>query len=200
VRVTDPSGGPSSTSRGAAGLLSPPRQAGRWLRRALPLTLAGLALAGVGGCLVEEPVRGADPHASTPSSAGARVPSSELAGEWSGDGSLTDCAGLEDDDCTGTRSVTLTIDCSGKRCAVTPFDGRYGSPPLRFEDGRYRAVGPVPPDVAPTCDGAPTASALWRLELIVRDGRLEGRHAESTVQGFDCGATRLVWDLILERS
>ena len=198
--MTDPSGGPSSTSPGAAGPPSPARQADRPRRRALPLTLAGLVLAVAGGCLVEDPVRGADPHPSTPPSAGAVVPSSELAGEWSGEGSLTDCAGFEDDDCSGTRSVTLTIDCSGKRCAVTPFDGSYGSPPLPFEDGRYRAAGPVPPDVAPSCDGVPTASALWRLDLIVRDGRLEGRHAESTVQGFDCGATRLAWEFTLERS
>ena len=38
------------------------------------------------------------------------------------------------------------------------------------------------------------------MDLIVRGGRLEGRHVESTVQGFDCGATRLAWEFTLERS
>jgi hypothetical protein len=125
---------------------------------------------------------------------------SDLAGVWSGEGSLTHCAGFEDDGCPGTLSVTLTIDCSKKRCAVTPFDRSYGSPPLRFEDGTYRAAGPVPEDVAPTCGGVPTRSALWRLELTVRDGRLSGSYAESTVQGFNCGATGVAWQVTLDRT
>jgi hypothetical protein len=136
----------------------------------------------------------------TPPSNGSPVPSSDLEGEWSGEGSLTRCAGFDDEDCSGTRTITLAIDCSGERCAVIPFDRDYGSPPLRFEDGTYRAAGPVPPEAAPTCGGVPTRSALWRLELVAGGGRLGGIYAESTIQGFDCGATGVAWEVVLERS
>jgi hypothetical protein len=129
---------------------------------------------------------------------GSAVPSAALEGEWSGEGSLTFCAGF-DEGCPATRSVSLTIDCREQPCAVTPFDRSYGRPPLTFEDGSYRAAGPVPADVAPTCGGAPTSSALWRLELTVRNGRLAGRYSESTVQGFDCGATGVEWRIPFER-
>ena len=128
---------------------------------------------------------------------GQPASSDQLAGEWFGDGTATRCAGF--DRCAGTRSISLTIDCSGKRCRVTPFDDAYGDPPLRFADARYGAVGPLPPAVAPTCGGAPTSTAQWRLELTLRDGRLRGSYAESTVQSFDCGATGVAWDVVLDR-
>jgi hypothetical protein len=131
--------------------------------------------------------------------AGSLVPSAEIAGRWSGEGSLARCAGF-DDGCSRVRSVTLTIDCSRRPCAVTPFDAGYGAPPLHVQDGRFRAVGPLPAEVAPTCDGVPASSALWRLELSVRDGRLVGSYAESTLQGFACGATGVAWDLVLHRT
>jgi hypothetical protein len=58
----------------------------------------------------------------------------------------------------------------------------------------------VPAKLAPTCGGVPTRSALWRLELTVQDGRLGGSYAESTVQGFDCGATGVAWQVTLHRT
>ena len=82
---------------------------------------------------------------------------------------------------------------------MTPFDDSYGSPPLRFQDGRYRAAGPVPADVAPRCGGAPAYTDLWRLELTLQGSRLRGSYAESTVQSFDCGATGVAWDVVLDR-
>jgi hypothetical protein len=171
----------------------------RWVLVGLPLALAGLVGLGVAAALVVDGRQPPDVQPVVSLSPGGPVPSAALEGEWSGEGSLTRCAGFEDEDCAGTRAVTLTIDCSAERCAVTPFQRGYGSPPLRFEDGIYRAAGPVPADEAPTCGGVPTRSALWRLELNVRDGRLSGSYAESTIQGFDCGATGLAWELALER-
>jgi hypothetical protein len=165
----------------------------------LPLALAGLVGLGVAAALVVDARQPPDAQPVVSLSPGSPVPSSALEGEWSGEGSLTRCAGFEDEDCAGTRAVTLTIDCSAERCAVTPFDRGYGTPPLRFQDGIYRAAGPLPADEAPMCGGVPTRSALWRLELTVRDGRLSGSYAESTIQGFDCGATGLAWGLALER-
>lgn len=156
----------------------------------LLLTLAALAVA----VLVVVRVTGHDEPGSR------AVSSSDLAGEWSGDGRLTRCAGFDDETCGRTRTVTLTIDCSGKRCVVTPFGRDYGHPPLRLAGGRYRAAGPLPPEAAPTCDGVPTSTALWRLDLAVRDGRLTGSYAESTVQSFDCGATGLTWEVSLGRT
>jgi hypothetical protein len=126
------------------------------------------------------------------------VPGFDLAGEWSGEGSVARCAGL--DECAPTRSVTLTIQCAGRSCRVTPFDPRWGHPPLHIRDGSYRAAGPVPAELAPTCDGVPASSALWRLELTVLDERLVGSYAESTLQGFDCGATGVAWDVVLDRA
>jgi hypothetical protein len=163
----------------------------------LPLALAVVVGVLVVAHLVVDRRESADTRASAPASAANPVPSSDLMGEWSGQGTTTQCAGF--DRCDGTRTVTLTIDCSGKRCAVTPFDARYGSPPLRFRDGHYRAAGPVPADVAPRCGGAPAYTDLWRLELTVEDGRLVGSYTESTVQSFDCGATGLAWDVVLNR-
>jgi hypothetical protein len=191
--VTEPDGGRSGATPGPTG--RPP------LRIALgvPLAFAGLVAVAV-AYLVVGGRPSADPQPRTTSATGSALSPSDLAGVWSGEGSLTHCAGFEDDGCPGTLSVTLTIDCSKKRCAVTPFDRRYGSPPLRFEDGTYRAAGPVPEDVAPTCGGVPTRSALWRLELTVRDGRLSGNYAESTVQGFNCGATGVAWQVTLDRT
>jgi hypothetical protein len=133
-------------------------------------------------------------------STGSAVPPSELEGEWSGEGALLRCAGFDDDGCAETLPITLTIECAGKVCAVSPFDRSYGSPQLTFSDGRYRAAGPVPAGVAPRCGGVPTRSALWRLELIVREGRLGGSYAESTVQGFDCGGTGVSWGVVFERT
>jgi hypothetical protein len=128
---------------------------------------------------------------------GRPATAAELTGEWSGEGKATRCAGF--DRCEGSREVTLTIDCSGKRCTVVPFGTGYGSPPLRFAGGRYRAAGPLPPAAAPTCGGAPTSTARWQLDLAVRDGRLVGSYAEGTVQSFDCGATGVAWDVALDR-
>lgn len=171
----------------------------RWALVGFPLALIGLVVLGVGAALVVDGRQGADARPVVSLSPGSPAPSSELEGEWSGEAAMTRCAGFEDEDCTGTRDVTLAIDCAAGSCTVTPFDRGYGSPPLRFEDGIYRAAGPLPADVAPTCGGVPTKSGLWRLELAVRDGRLIGSYAESTIQGFDCGATDLAWDLVLER-
>jgi hypothetical protein len=161
------------------------------------VALAGLVVVLVVGSLVVDRRGSPDTQPSTPPSAGHPVSSSELQGEWSGQGTATQCAGF--DRCDGTRTVTLTIDCSGKRCQVVPFDPRYGRPPLHFAGGRYRAVGPLPAAVAPTCGGAPTSTALWRLDVTVQDGRLTGSYAESTVQSFDCGATGVAWDVVLDR-
>jgi hypothetical protein len=140
----------------------------------------------------------ADLQPGTSRSTGGTAPS-ELAGEWSGEATLTDCAGFENEGCPAVRTVTLEIDCSEQPCAVTPFDRSYGRPPLQLEEGRYRAAGPVPAEVAPTCGGHPT-TALWRLEIAPVDGRLAGSYAESTVQSFNCGATWLRWEFALDRS
>ena len=158
----------------------------------VPLVLLAV-VAGIVAYLVlaDGDVRGA------PSPAAVSTSSNVLTGEWSGEGTVTQCAGF--DRCEGTRSVSLSIDCSGKRCAVVPFDAAYGRPPLQFAGGRYRAVGPLPPGVAPTCGGAPTSTAQWRLDLALRGGRLRGSYAESTVQSFDCGATGVTWDVVLHR-
>ena len=165
----------------------------RWANAGFPVLIAVLVAVAVAVNLADDA-----PTNPTPSTDGAE-PSSTLAGEWSADGELTDCAGFDDEDCSATRAITLTIDCSDEPCLVTPFDRSYGRPPLRSEDGGYRAAGPVPPDAAPTCNGTPTSSALWRLELAFVDGRLEGSYTESTIQGFDCGATHLRWEVTFER-
>jgi hypothetical protein len=129
---------------------------------------------------------------------GSVVPGFDLAGEWSGEASLTRCAGL--DDCARTRTVTVSFDCSGQSCVVTPFDPSWGRPPLRVRDGAYRAAGPVPAARAATCDGVPASTASWRLELTVLGGRLVGSSAESTVQGIDGGGTGVAWDMVLDRA
>jgi hypothetical protein len=165
----------------------------------LPVAVVGIVAVVVVSYLVGDGRRTPGQPGISTSPSGSAVPSSALEGEWSGEGSLTRCAGFDDDGCPGTLSLALTIDCSGELCAVTPFDRSYGAPPLRFGDGRYRASGPVPPDLAPTCGGAPTRSALWRLELSIAGGRLGGSFAESTVQGFDCGATGVAWSVAFER-
>ena len=167
----------------------PPRWATVWL----PVALAGLVAIAVAVYLAVGERQGA----ATPSADGSPPTSSALEGEWSGDGALTQCAGF--DGCEGTRTVTLAIDCSGKRCLVTPFDRAYGHPPLRFADGSYRAAGPLPAALSPTCGGFPTSTAQWRLELVLRGGRLTGTYAESTVQSFDCGGTGVAWDVVLAR-
>jgi hypothetical protein len=175
-----------------------PGRTPRWAVVGFPLAfiaLVGLVVAV--HAVVHQPRVITQPSAPLPS--GSPVPSSALAGEWSGNGALTDCAGFDDEHCRGTRSITLTIACSGNACRVTPFDDSYGRPPLRFEDGRYRATGPVPAEVAPTCGGSPTHSAFWRLEVAVRDGRMRGSYSESTIQSFNCGATWLQWEVTLER-
>ena len=186
--MTDPHGSPST---------GPPP---RWATVGLPLALAALVAVVVAGYLFVDGRVSPDTSPGAASSAGGAVRTSELDGEWSGEGSLTRCAGFDDEDCSGTRSVTLTITCSDKNCGVTPFDRSYGRPTLRFEDRRYRAAGPLPAEVAPTCGGVPTSSALWRLELTAEDGRLRGSYAESSIQGFDCGATGLAWEVVLERT
>jgi hypothetical protein len=140
----------------------------------------------------------AAPERSSSPLRGSVVPGFDLAGEWSGDGSVARCAGL--DECAQMRSVTLTIECAAQSCRVTPFDRSWGHPPLQVLDGSYRATGPVPAALAPTCEGVPASSALWRLELTVLDDRLVGSYAESTLQGFNCGATGVAWDLVLDRA
>jgi hypothetical protein len=177
---------------------SSPGRPPRWATVWLPLALAGLvAVLAVAYFLVDRDE--ADPRATSAPASGSVVPSADLAGEWSGEGVLARCAGF-DEGCSRTRSVTLTVDCAGQRCVVTPGDGSYGSPPLEVQDGSHRAVGPVPTDRAPTCGGTPAASALWRLDLTVLDGRLVGSYAESTQQSFDCGATGVAWTVTLDRS
>jgi hypothetical protein len=185
-------GSPDGGVRASAG------RSRRWVTIGLALALAGL-LAVVVVQLVTDGRRDAGPSPRVTPLAGSLVPPAELAGTWSGGGSLTRCAGF-DGGCAAVRSVTLTIDCSGQPCDVTPFDSSYGRPPLDVQDGRFRAAGPIPAAVAPTCDGDPTSSALWQLELSVRDGRLVGSYAESTLQGFTCGATGVAWDLVLDRA
>jgi hypothetical protein len=166
----------------------------RWANVGFPLLIAVLVAVAVAVNLGDD-----EPSlAPGPPTGSAELPSS-LAGEWSGDGALTDCAGFDDEDCSSTRSITLTIDCSAEPCLVTPFDRSYGRPPLRPEDGGYRAAGPVPAEKAPTCNGTPTSSALWRLEVAAAAERLEGSYTESTLQGFDCGATHLRWEVTFER-
>jgi hypothetical protein len=198
-QVTNPYGGTSWTSPPSTA--APPRppstRPSRWATVGPPVVLACLVAVVLAVHFVGDRGSATRPPSAT-GAPGSAVPSAALEGEWSGEGSLTFCAGF-DEGCPATRSVSLTIDCREQPCAVTPFDRSYGRPPLTFEDGSYRAAGPVPADVAPTCDGARTSSALWRLELTVRNGRLAGRYAESTVQGFDCGATGVEWRIAFER-
>jgi hypothetical protein len=168
----------------------------RWATVGLPLLLVALVVLAVVAYVV---VGDRSDRVSGIASAGAGpVASGQLAGEWAGEGTVTRCAGF--DRCDGTRTVSLTINCSGKRCRVVPFDRSYGSPPLRFSGGRYRAVGPLPTAIAPTCGGSPTSSGAWRLDLAVTGGRLTGSYAESTLQSFDCGATSVAWQVALDRT
>lgn len=176
-------------------MTAPPRWATVWL----PLALAGIVVVAVAAYLVVSDRRGPVTGSGSPAAADSPAASSDLEGEWAGDGSLTQCAGFDDEDCPRTLPIRLTIDCSGKRCDVIPFDRSYGSPPLRFREGAYQAAGPVPAEVAPTCDGVPASTAHWRLELTVQDGTLRGSYAESTLQSFDCGGTGVAWELALER-
>jgi hypothetical protein len=197
--VTDPYGGRPGISPDPMGRppVAPwPRPSSRrWATAGLGAALAASVAVVVAGHPGVDPRRSADTLPSTTRSTGSAVPSSALEGTWSGRGSLTDCAGFAGEGCPAARSITLTIDCSEQSCVVTPFDPSYGRPPLSFEDGSYRAAGPVPAKVAPTCGGTPTSTVLWRLDLAVKGGRLQGSYAESTVQGFDCGATHLRWEV-----
>jgi len=99
--------------------------------------MALAVLIAVAAYLVVDDRGSADTLPSTARSTGSAVPLSALAGEWSGEGSLTDCAGFADENCPATRSVTLTIDCVDQPCVVTPFDRSYGRPPLSVRP-RYR--------------------------------------------------------------
>jgi hypothetical protein len=135
---------------------------------------------------------------STTVSSGSALPTSRLAGRWTGEGTLTDCAGF-DKGCPRTPALTLSITCEQEPCTVSPVGRGDGSPPLTFRDGRYRAVGPVRADVAPTCTGTPS-SGVWHLDLVAQDGRLVGRYSESTVQNFNCGATSVAWDVSFVRT
>jgi hypothetical protein len=183
---------------GRSGRPAPPR----WGTAGPAVGLAGLvtvlAAVLVFDSLVVDGRGTAAPERSSSPLRGSVVPGFDLAGEWSGTGSVARCAGL--DECARTRSVTLTIECAGQSCLVTPFAPSWGHPPLQVRDGSYRAAGPVPAELAPTCDGVPASSASWRLELTVLDDRLVGSYAESTLQGFDCGATGAAWDLVLDRA
>jgi hypothetical protein len=122
-RVTEPSGGRSQASPGSTGrppAASPPRPpSGPPPLRVivgLPVALAGLVAVVVAAYLVGDRQGPGTQPSPTPSTANARS-LSELEGEWSGEGSLTHCAGFDDEGCPGTLPVTLTIDCSKKRCA-----------------------------------------------------------------------------------
>ena len=170
----------------------------RWGTGGLVAGLVGLVTVLVFSSLVLHGRGAAAPERSSSPSRGSVVPGFDLAGEWSGEGSVTLCAGL--DDCAQTRSVTLTIQCAGPSCRVTPFGPSWGHPRLEVRDGSYRAAGPVPSELAPTCEGVPASSASWHLELTVLDDRLVGSFAESTLQGFNCGATAVAWDLVLDRA
>ncbi|WP_116452420.1 hypothetical protein [Blastococcus litoris] len=174
-------------------------RAPRWQTLWLPLGVVALVVLAVAALLVIDRGEPTGPGAVAPATMAGPVEDAALEGEWTGGGTVQRCAGFDDDDCSGTRAIRLAIACPAAGCVVAPFDGSYGSPPLRFEDGVYRAAGPVPPDVAPRCGGSPTRSALWRLELVLADGRLTGSYAESTIQGFDCGATGVAWDVALDR-
>lgn len=187
------------TSGSPSGRPTPPR----WGTAGLVAGLAGLVTVLVAvlvfNSLVLDDRGTAAPERRSSPLRGSVVPGFDLAGEWSGEGSVTRCAGL--DDCARTRSVPLTIECAGQSCRVTPFDPSWGRPRLEVRDGSYRALGPVPSELAPTCDGVPASTALWRLELgVLDDDRLVGSFAESTLQGFNCGATGVAWDLVLDRA
>ena len=196
--MTDPYGRGSWAPPGRPAPRGSRRRRPRWVTVGLPVLLAGVALV-VAAQFVVDGRRDAQLRPSATPLTGSVVPAPELVGEWSGQGTLARCAGY-DQGCPATRSVTVTIACSAAPCAVTPFDRRYGSPPFEVEGGSYQAAGPVPPDVAPTCGGVPASTALWRLDLTVRGGRLVGTYAESTLQGFDCGGTGVTWSLTLDRS
>jgi hypothetical protein len=190
-RGTDAGGGPVIDGYDRA----PPRWRTLWL----PLGLVAVLVLALAAVLVLDGGERAGSAAAAPATMTGPVADAALEGEWTGGGTLQRCAGFDDEDCSGTRAFRLRIECPAGGCVVTPFESSYGSSPLRFEDGVYRAAGPVPPDVAPRCGGSPTRSALWRLEVVVQDGRLTGSYAESTIQGFDCGATGVAWDVALER-
>lgn len=185
-------------SAGAGTGGAPARRWSRWVTVGIPLVLAGLVAVAAAVALAPDPGTTAGRRIDATASMTRPAPSSALEGEWSGTGSLTDCAGF-DQGCAATLSIPLSVDCSADACAVTPLGPGHGRPPLRFEDGRYRAAGPVPPERAPTCGGTPTRSALWRLDLVLAEGRLIGSYSESTVQGFDCGATWVAWEVALAR-
>src|SRR4051794_11530350 len=155
----------------------------RWATAGLGAALAASVAVVVAGHPVVDPRRSADTVPGTTRSTGSAVPPSALEGTWSGRGSLTDCAGFAGEGCPAARAVTVTIDCSEQSCVVTPFDPSYGRPPLGFEDGSYRAAGPVPAKVAPTCGGTPTSTALWRVGLALPGGRAAGRHGGAPGQG-----------------
>ncbi|MGY1804557.1 hypothetical protein ACI78T_14855 [Blastococcus sp. SYSU D00922] len=174
-------------------------RAPRWRTLWLPLGVVAVVVLAFAALLVVDRGERGGTGAVAPATMTGPVADAELAGEWTGGGTLQRCAGFSDEDCSGTRAFRLSIECPAGGCVVTPFDSSYGSPPLHFEDGVYRAVGPLPPDVAPRCGGSPTRSAQWRVELVVADGRLTGSYAESTIQGFDCGATGVAWQVALDR-
>ena len=187
------------TSGSPSGRTTPPR----WGTAGLVAGLAGLVAVLVAVLVFNSLVldgSGVREHPSAVPSPlrGSVVPGFDLAGEWSGQGSVTRCAGL--DDCARTRAVTLTIECAGQSCRVTPFDPSWGQPRLEVRDGVIARPARCRPSFAPTCDGVPASSALWHLELTVLDDRLVGSYAESTLQGFDCGATAVAWELVLYRA
>ena len=128
--MTDPYGGRARTSDRSADRPLPVRPP-RWATVGLPVVLAALIAVAVAAYLLVDDRESAAPPPSTTVPAGSAVPASELEGEWSGEGLLIRCAGF-DDGCAETLRITLAIDCSGKVCAVSPFDRRYGSPRLRL--------------------------------------------------------------------
>ncbi|NYJ05014.1 hypothetical protein [Petropleomorpha daqingensis] len=178
--------------------MRPSSRARPWVLAGLVLALAAVVAVVVAALVVPDDRPDAVPQPSATASTGAAIPRSELAGQWSGEGTLTDCAGF-DEGCPRTLTLTLMISCPQDPCTVTPVERGEGHPPLRFQDGRYRAAGPVRADVGPTCTGNPT-SGLWHLDLAEQDGRLVGRYSESTVQSFDCGATSVAWDVTFART
>ena len=153
----------------------------------LPLALPPSLSLVVAAYLVDRGPRSPVDRLGAPAAADSAVPSAELAGEWSGEGAVTRCAGFAPG-CDRTLPIQLTIDCSGKRWRSCRSTAGYGSPPLRF---RRAAIGP-PGRSLPTSRRRAAAAHEHRdlaAELAVREGRLTGSYAESTVQSFDCGAT-----------
>ena len=130
----------------------------------------------------------------------AGPPAADLQGSWSGSGALATCQGFGDA-CPAELPITLGVDCpAGPQCFLTPFGPPWPSAPLLSSGGGFNARGSVPLANAPTCNGAPSFGAQWRLEVTVEDGRLVGRYTETTSPDLSCGATTAAWDVTFTRA